>query len=492
MLGLFSGKKPDHPLADAKEAKRLLGELPGKEPAAALDDAAAWLETLTHAEGFRPEQRFQLVAQIDETVILHARRLARDYATAGRVSRIQELKLRQAGEGYWTALATAYGVCLDEANAAGKAGESLRAGLLPLRLLHASTGRLKWLQYHYGPVPADLWGLAGSAYLAATAAGAERRAQAVYAGAESSVAREYLRLLVCQASSMDSLMPREIEIADYLVAHFLPYFVLTAEVRPDNVYWADAAKPVPPARLARLPEVTPSLRFFNTGAAAELVADLRGQANAAGAMPAGVNLGGQYPLEAVLPVLDHLAACWAPTPPMRGHVRHRVKSRLAVVNGLEAINRTLVVPERGGEGAEAWIVDDVSQGGLGAQVALGAKDWLRVGALLAMQPEGGSNWLIGIVRRFARLGETSGAVGIETLSKAPRAAIADCGGLIADIVVLDEPQPGTILRALLPDAAWEAHVPVQFSCDGRILTLRPAGVVERGADYVVGRYTLAA
>lgn len=493
MLGLFSGKKPDHPLADAREAKRLLGELPGKEPAAALDEAAAWLETLVLAEGFRPEHRFQLIAQVDETVILHARRLAREYATAGRVSRLQELKQRQAGEGYWSALVTAYGGCLEEAaaGAPGKQAESLRSGLLSARLLHACAGHLKWLEFHYGPVAPAFWTRAGNAYLAAVAANADRRDVTLYPGAESSVAREYLRLLVIRASSMGSLMPREIEIAVHLATHFLPYFVLTAEVRPDNVYWIDAAKPVPPTRLAKLPEVTPTLRFFGTGAAAELVASLRAEVTTAGAMPASVNLGGQYPAEAVLPVLDHLATCWAPAPPMRSHVRHRVKSRLSVVNGIDAIYRTLVAPGGGADLAEAWVVEDVSQGGLSAQVALGAQAWLRVGAPLAMQPEGGSNWLLGVVRRFERVTDTSGVVGIETLSKIPHAVIADCGGLITDAVLLDAPQPGTIQRVLLNDSAWEAHLPLQCSFEGAVLTLHPAGIVERGADYVVGRYTLS-
>ncbi|MCZ7653403.1 MAG: hypothetical protein M5R42_02670 [Rhodocyclaceae bacterium] len=42
---------------------------------------------------------------------------------------------------------------------------------------------------------------------------------------ETSVEQEYLKALVFQASSMDSLLPLEIEIAERFIAHFLPQFV---------------------------------------------------------------------------------------------------------------------------------------------------------------------------------------------------------------------------------------------------------------------------
>ena len=41
-------------------------------------------------------------------------------------------------------------------------------------------------------------------------------------------------------------LDRAIELAERLIAHFLPLFVFTAEVRPNNVYWIDAAKAAPP------------------------------------------------------------------------------------------------------------------------------------------------------------------------------------------------------------------------------------------------------
>ena len=44
-------------------------------------------------------------------------------------------------------------------------------------------------------------------------------------------------------------------------------------------------------------------------------------------------------------------------------------------------------------------------------------EWLKVGALIAMQPEGGDNWLVGVIRRYHRVAENQARVGIEALAR---------------------------------------------------------------------------
>jgi hypothetical protein len=102
---------------------------------------------------------------------------------------------------------------------------------------------------------------------------------------------------------------------------------------------------------------------------------------------------------------------------MRSHDRHRVKSRLTAVNGLAP---SMPGYRTGRRRSEAWVVDDVSLGGMGRRCRLGANDWVRIGALLGMQPEGGSNWLVGVIRRFSRETPTQGSVGIEPVENSRR------------------------------------------------------------------------
>lgn len=491
MLGIFSAKS-DHPLADAKEAKRIFEDLATREPVPALDEVSGWLESVAADERLKLSERLALLFQLDEAAQPHARKLGREYLGSPRLGRQQEFKLWQTHYGFWVQLAAAYERCLNGHAGQGKGSDAVksRIPLLVVRLLRAFAAQIKWEQFRYGPVDANLWQRMGRASLIAEKEGFFRQRMPVFQNfpGESSVEQEYLRALVFQASSMDSLLPLEIEIAERFIAHFISQFVLTAEVRPDNVYWVDADKPAPPCRLAVLPQITPSLRFFSTGAALSRLEMLRGQIEQ-GEVPGEVNLGAQYSPRILLPVLKHLATYWASKPPMRSHDRHRVKSRLNAINGFEAVHMWL--SGTGGDDSEAWVVDDVSQGGMGAQVPLGSNDWVRIGALLGMQPEGGRNWLLGVVRRFSRETPAQGSVGIETLSKSPQAIVGDLGGMESNAILLDVFHSGDTVRVVLPGSAFEASIPLLFPWQGRSVRLDPIEQIESGVDYDLGLYRVA-
>ena len=57
MIGLFGRGKPDHPMADAREAKRLLDELPPRDHVKALEELVHWHESVAATPDFRPEAR---------------------------------------------------------------------------------------------------------------------------------------------------------------------------------------------------------------------------------------------------------------------------------------------------------------------------------------------------------------------------------------------------------------------------------------------------
>lgn len=492
MLSLFSSKV-DHPLANPKEARRVLNELPALDAAAALDSATAWLESLVNTDEFRSERRLELILQIDEAVLPQTRRLARDYLVTVQQTRAQEFRSWQLNHGYWKSLAAAYRDILHRFHEGGKGADAIRPSLplLYTRLLHACGGKLKWEQFRYGPLDDGLWALAGEVYLDAVKAQMATARVALYGqGSTTTPEAEYLRLLVLHASSPDNLLPVEIEIAERVIAHLLPNFVLTDQVRPENVYWVDAARPLPPTRLVRVPDTAPTLRFFATGSALGALSELRAMIEARGELPGEVNFGGQYSPRLVLPVIGHLADCWSPTPPMRNHERRRVKSRMTVVSRFDTICLNLA-GQAAEDSGESWIVEDVSQGGIGAHVSLIGKDWLRVGALVGMQPEGGSNWLVGVVRRINRESDSTGNLGIETLSKTPVGSVADSRGLPTAVILLDPPCEGEHTRVALSLTAWEEQEPLQVELDDRRWRLFPRAPIETGAGHVVGRYLMA-
>lgn len=490
MLGFFSSKS-QHPLADAKEAKRIFGELATREPLGAIEEATGWLESIPGEASFKPVQRLELILRLDEATAAQARRLARDYQPLVSGSRAIEAKHWEMAHGYWDLLLKAYLDCFARFRNGEKDAEGIKAQqhLLYGRLINALASELKWRQFHYGPVDGQTWLKLGAAYLAASEAKLDERDLDLYPGAgQTTVAAEYLKALIFHASAMDNLKPLQIELAERLIAYFLPFFSLERELRQDSVYWVDAAKPLPPTRLARKPEAAPTLRFFSGTRALKAVQTTMEQIRTEHQVPAGINLGGKYEPDTVLPVLEHLALNWAPKPPLRNTERRRINSPLKLVSGMGPVHQRLSGAAADNAGLESWVIDDVSLGGMGAHAAQARRDWIRIGALVAVQPDGGDNWLLGVVRRYVRTGPNEDSIGIETISKVPRAVMADAGGIYTEALLLDVPEVGEYARMALPPDALEDKVALLFKVDDKNARLHPREVLASGPDFVVANF----
>ena len=499
MLKIFGGGKPDHPMADIKEARRILGDVPAADAVKALDELSHWFESVRTTEGFKPEYRAQLVQLIDETAQVHARKLARDYLSTPRLSKFQEGRLWGAIHEFWRQAALAYAACV-EPYAAGAKGADALSSMMPLltvRALRALAAQMKWQYIRYGPFDDSLWGIVARTYALAETKKFARAKVAVYpnVSGESSPEQEFLKPVMLAASSPDGLMPLEMEIAERLIAHFSSSFTLVLEQQPDIAYWIDLAAGHPPLRLARPPHRAPTLRFFAAGRADRELEQLIKAIKATGAVPSEVNLGGAYEPAVVLQVLDHLALYWSPKPPERKSPRHHVKSRLTVTHGFDGVLQVLDAAHAlnfDDSGVESWIVENVSAGGFGAGIPQIKGDGLRIGALLGLQPEGGDNWVIGVIRRLNRDAPQQGAVGIQTLAR--RAQVAqlrlESGSLGASRdtetgILLDAVASGAAseVELLLRAGAWVAGQNLEYEHDGRLFLLLPSNVVERGDDY---------
>jgi hypothetical protein len=296
------------------------------------------------------------------------------------------------------------------------------------------------------------------------------------------------------ACSPGSLLPLEIEIAERLIAHCAAHFPFVARHQSDTPYWIDFALGEAPARVARPPQPSAGVRFFGPGGAIEEIAALLGHMRTTGnEVPAALGFGSAYPSDALAAALEHLEQCWSSKDAVRRHPRHRVKSRLTIAWGFDGI---LGVLQPGGSSLdfvgtayESWIVENVSAGGFGALVPQIRGDWLRIGCLVAMQPEGADNWLVGVVRRLSRPTLEQAAVGIQTLTRSafPVALRVRTGAVTSpdteQAILLNHAHVGGEVHVLLRP---RVHAPGQsFALDwaGRSAMLLPAGVAERGHDY---------
>ena len=496
MISLFGKKKPDHPMADIKEAKKLLAELPSGDAFKCADELTHWLESVVTAEGFKPEYRAQLIQLLDETAQPYLRKLARDYMVSPRLAKFQEIRLWTTLHNYWQQAASAYVGCIDLYAAGGKGADALK-GSMPLllaRALRALATQVKWMYVRYGPMDSSVWGVIAKVFAFAEQRKLAQSAATLYPGipGDSTPEQEFLKAVMLSASSPDCLLPLEMELCERLVAHFCASFTLRLDLQPDIAYWIDLATSQAPLRLARPPQHAPTLRFFAAGRALKDLEDLTRTIKTTGSVPSQVNLGGNYPAEAVLDVLNHLALYWSPKPPERKHQRHRVKSRLNVTHGHEGVLAVLGnTVALDGAGTETWIVENVSAGGFGAGVPEIKGDWLKIGCLLGLQPEGGDNWVLGVICRLQRESPQKGSVGIQTIAKSAQLvqlSSGDGGEGATGVLLGDGSEAAGEARVLLRAGEFVPGQNLEYRKGDLTCLLMPQGVIDRGDEYEVVKF----
>lgn len=503
-LGGFGFKKSDHPLADARELRRIIDGLRADDSFKALDDITGWLESLRDVSAFPADRLYEAVSHLDNAALPHLKRLTRDYLHSPRQSAAEEKRLWTICHDYWVLVAVVYERCLDAAAVPARAGDPLRQSLPTLgsRLIVALGNVLKWAQFRHGPSDSSLWQRLGAALLAAEGAvvGGRSLVQRENSSGLSAPQLAYVKVVAMHAASVDSLTPLDIELVERLIANFCQGFVFSTLAEADSVYWVDLALPMPPTRLARMPpSAVATQRFFKPGTAHAGIEKLLNDLERGHDVPADLVLGGQYQAQSLLPALRHLAAYLAPVPPQRRHDRHSVKQRALVVHGLNQVFQVISgkAPEPGAVPVEVWPVENVSRGGFGALLDSVPGAWLKVGALVALQPNGGGNWLLGIVRRYVRLGESAAQVGIETLALQPTpvelrirttSTYAAAAGIPA--LLLREGSAAGEIRAVMPFASFGIRDTLECELDGQRIQMAPLAVAERTGDYELARFRL--
>ena len=489
-MKLFGAARPDHPMADPKEARRLVDELPAQDPVRALEELAHWHESVASAEGFRPDVRIQVHFALDDAAQPRVRKLAREYMTA-RASRFQENRIWTCVHGYHRFAGEGYARAIDRL-LQGERGSDAAKPLLPLlvvRALRNLAQQLKWLCLRYGPVDAAVWRVLNNVYAFAEGRGvADAKVPAVYAGApgESSPRLEFLRAAMLSLSSPDSLMPAEVDLAERLIGELAPQFALAMEGGAGLTHWTDLGQAMAPVRLAKLPERSPGLRFLGAREAGTSLHALAKRVQASGA-PSHL----EADRETLLGLIEHLLLYWSPSAPERKHPRHSVQGRLSILSGFGGVVGALGTSnplEPIALAPEDWRIENVSAGGFGAVVPAARSDWLKIGSLLAMQPDGGSNWVVGAVRRVSKTERQETRVGIETLSRTPQLARFAAKNGTEVGVLLPAPTHGAGEAAIVLRAGVFAGQNLESERAGRSYVYLPQGVAEHGDDYDIVRY----
>jgi hypothetical protein len=111
-----------------------------------------------------------------------------------------------------------------------------------------------------------------------------------------------------------------------------------------------------------------------------------------------------------------------------------------------------------------------------------------------MQPEGGENWVLGVVRRYNINSEANSSVGIQALSRharsvelRPRTSGFSATGAIPGIWLHEDSKPGEA-RLVLPSASFDVRETLEFVHDGQRYLMVPIELEETGGDFEIGRY----
>ena len=162
---MFDGK-PDHPMFDAKEAKRLLAGLPKNNALKELEEITFWLDSVKDATGFRPEVRAVIIRLLDETGQPTYAKLLYLYLGAPHLQDFKGMHLWQGLHGFMKTLSEAYSVCVHEYRRAGKKSFDYKefVPVMCVRLLRAVAEQMKLEMMHYVDIEQSVWDRLCSCY----------------------------------------------------------------------------------------------------------------------------------------------------------------------------------------------------------------------------------------------------------------------------------------------------------------------------------------
>ena len=502
VLKWITGSKVDHPLADPKQARALVAELPAHDYLKALDEITRWLESVNEAEGFKLERLYEITELLDTAAKNHQRRLLHDYLGMSRQQKFQENKLWACGFNFAKALAGTYLSCAKQyqGGASGAAALKKQIAVIIARSLRTLALQVKWTMLRYGPFEPRLWGSIGELYRYAETSGFATTPITIYPGLHGTgtVEQEYLKVMMLWASSADVLPPLKQEIAERTSSHFASSFRVSKTPFPGAMYVFDSTGEKPPKRIFADVPAGKTLSFFGPGDAPVKIGEFIAGIEQTGNLPSELMLGATYPAETVLSVLKHLALYWSSTPPARASERRVTTARITIVPGYFALLDELERDETDAlnfnvSNAESWIVENVSDNGYGALVPAATTDWIRVGEMIGVQVEGTQQWGVGLVRRVMRDEQRQYHVGIEIIARTVIMVRFSLGGTgEADNAVLLSGKPdvngefGLIMRAGRYDANVDLHV------TGRVKSyvFQPSRMVDAGDDFDWAMFTV--
>lgn len=455
------------------------------QPESALAELTRLIEQQTTAGGQEISSRVEQILDLDEI----AQRPARD-CIACYLSETGDQQITwQAARDHAAVVHDAYGQLLAMlAQAGGLAEQRDSLALLAVRTLRTGAQLIKWEAFRHGPIASTLWPRLNVAYRLALREGIERQPvrSRMDRTTETSVEREYVRVMALQSLGLDRMDAGRLELAWCLIHHVLPLLEISSTPDETSSFWVDLASASAPMRLMHKPREAALPRYFSGKVAAKELEGLR-ERIASGEFPAGLPLQLHRRTEKLTAALTHIIRVWSNEAPMRRGRRHPVPGRMQVVQGLSGLLDIFhgVVSS---SGHHQWTIRDTSVHGVGLAAPGGDAKALEVGMLVGLHSPQDDGWRVGTVRRLWREDSGCTQVGIELLGESPAEVTVDDGVKASQVLLLDRLESEAPVRVIVSSPGPRPGDAVFLTQRGRKVKLAPMEAVEYGVDYEMRRY----
>lgn len=523
--------KPDHPMTSAAAARRLLSEVNGAVPAAALDEIAHWAGTLCDCDGFACDDRLAVVAEIDTAGREHV-----EVAFAAFLERIHQRdfsqrKLSEPLHAFWSRLSGAYARCVtDHQRGERSAGRVLKD--LPLALARSIraagiAARIRLLRY--AGIDRETWQTMYRLLAYAETLGIDDVPVSAYPREVRTTPRaELLKLLELSLAALHELPPEQVELAGRILDRFAISSAWSRDPTPQCNFVIDLAGSAPPGNVKNDETAAPSKRYFGGGPALPKLQEIE-RLCGGNLLSEEARFGKEFSQAQIVTVIRHLRTYLGAVPPQRRFLRSSVSEDIFVVKGFRAICQRVTTIELGSgmplgedlaveqpkksavdltaeevEGVpEIWHASDRSEWGMGLDIPRGWGGWAEPGVLCGVRESEDAPWCVGIIRRLDTDDAGRMHCGLWILSKKPVSVWLRVLGTEAHKASNWETSSGGFefrhMRALmLPDAVKSRDYPVilverqnlgmgelcEFLAGDQSRTIKFLELIEEGADYM--------
>lgn len=519
---LHKNSAESDPLGSLKTITRWINDLPAGDVFNAHEQVLHKLGEFNAQNAQYGKERLGVLLLLDEYARSLQTSLSQQYLRNPRMSRVMESRLWHAVYNFYWEVARAYhGFIMSYV--ANPAGNPLKASIpqITLRTVHNFGNAFKWHYFRYEKPEGKLWLRLHNLYRVAEFEGFSKTELTLYPqnGRTTRCMDQYNRALFLGQLDTSVLYPKQIEMADQWLCQWSHLIEHESQFNPGSHVFYVALSDGVGARRIRNTEFSESCRFMATARLHEKI-QLTRSALQNGESPALLGLGEDCRLPDCFEILDYAERQWGPLDKreQRKSPRTSAKKIIDVVHGF---NEICAVVKQGNNGAdvlhemdtelkydemidmklygfvtestrtrnrhatpvpsekipphERWVMEDMSEHGLGTSVPADSNDWVRLGSMVALKVERDASWKIGVMRRLLHADDGLLQVGIEILSHKPQ-------------MLLLRPQSVNVLQGYTVDGVetTDAALPVPVIFTALINNNRGELLME-AAQYASGR-----